>query len=109
MVHMSQICFNIKLNMCIHSVLVSTFIIFQITKIENLHCSRTKQVSNMKILFKTKMTYMYIMCLPSLLPVSKITKICHYIEDMWGKFYRQYHRLTSTETYEICRRNLTFS
>ena len=30
-----------------------------------------KQASNIKLLLMSKMTYMYIMCFPSLLPVSK--------------------------------------
>ena len=37
MVHMSQICFNVKLDMLVymHSVLVSMFIMFQIIKLRN--------------------------------------------------------------------------
>ena len=40
---------------------------------------------------------------------KKITKLCQYTEDMLGKFYRQYHRLTSTGTYGNCRQNLAFT
>ena len=39
-------------------------------KIEKSHGYRTKQASNMKLLLMSKFTYMYIMCFPSLLPVS---------------------------------------
>ena len=73
MVHKSQICFNVKLNMLLymHNILVSMFIMFPIIKIEKLHGSRTKQASNIKLSLMSKMTYMYIMCFLSLLPVLK--------------------------------------
>ena len=68
MVHMCQICFNVKLNMLLymHSVHnVSNNII------EKLNGSRTKQASNNELSLMSKMTYMYIMCFPTLLPVLK--------------------------------------
>ena len=51
-------------------------------KIEKLHGSRTKQASYIKLLLMSKMTYMHIMCFPSLAPVSKIMKLCKFTEDM---------------------------
>ena len=73
MVHKSQICFNVKLNILLYmySVLISMLIMFPITELRNVCGSRTKQASNIKLLFMSKMTYMYIMCFPSLLPVFK--------------------------------------
>ena len=50
-------------------------------EIEKLNGSQTKQASNIKLLL-SKITYMYIMCFPSLFPVLKITKLCQYTEDM---------------------------
>ena len=40
-------------------------------EIEKLHGSRTQQATNIKLLSMSKMTYMYIMCFLSLLPVLK--------------------------------------
>ena len=73
MVHKSQICFNVKLNMLLYmySVLIPMLIMFPITELRNVCGSRTKQASNIKLLLMSKMTYMYIMCFPSLLPVFK--------------------------------------
>ena len=42
--------------------------------------------SNIKLLLMSKMTYMYIMCFPSLLPVKKISKLCQYTDDTRDKF-----------------------
>ena len=40
-------------------------------KIEKIHGFRRKQATNIKLLSMSKMTYMYIMCFLSLLPVLK--------------------------------------